>query len=196
MLAFAASAAAQVSPTDSLPRPFCFRGRPKPRCDSFWVTEFSVTPRMNGNPSGGGGPNYYYTWDVGAMKNAGARTALGGAAFLGGEDDGVRFGLTVRYRRWITSTTAFDLSPGVLVTGGDNKRAPRFPAFTGMAGLMYRDLVGVTMRVELVPDTAGTVETAWYGGVRFASYPGIVMSIVGPLIVLAALGNSCSGLGC
>jgi len=187
MLAFAAPASAQVSPTDSLPRPTCFRGRPKPRCETFWVTEFSVTPRLNGNPSGGDGPNYYYTWDVGAMKNTGARTALGGAAFLGGEDDGVRFGLTVRYRRWLTPTTAFDLSPGALVTGGDNKRAPRFPGFTGAAAFMHRELVGVAVRVELVPDSAGTVETAWYGGIKFGSYPGIVMSILGPIIVLLAV---------
>ena len=196
MLAIAASADAQVSPTDSLPGRGCLRGRPKPRCQSFWVTEFSVTPRMNANPSGGGGPNYYYTWDLGGMRNVGARTALGGAVFLGGEDDGARFGLTFRYRRWITSATALDLSPGVLVAGGDNKRAPRFPGFTGAAGIMHRDLVGLAVRFEAVPDSAGSVETAWYGGLRFGSYPGIVMSIVGPLIVLVALGNSCIGLGC
>lgn len=196
LLAIATVAAAQASGIDSLPSRACFRGRPEPRCGSFWVTEFSVTPRMNANPSGGGGPNYYYTWDVGAMKNSGARTALGGTVFLGGEDDGFRLGLTFRYRRWITSTTAFDVSPGVLVTGGDNQRAPRFPGFTGSAGIMHRDLVGLAARFEVVADSAGTAETAWYGGVRFGSYPGIVMSIVGPLIILVALGNSCIGLGC
>jgi hypothetical protein len=156
----------------------------KPRCQSFWITEFSITPRLNANPSGNGGPNYYYTWDVGAMANVGGRTALGGAAFVGGEDDGVRFGLRFRYRRWLTPATSLDVSPGVLITGGDNQRTPRFPGFSGSVGVMHRDLVGFAAQVELVPDSAGTVETAWYGGVKFGSYPGIVMSIVGPIIVL------------
>jgi hypothetical protein len=196
MLAIAVSAGAQASGTDSLPSRACFRGRPEPRCRTFWVTEFSVTPRLNANPSGGGGPNYYYTWDLGAMRNAGARTALGGGVFLGGEDDGFRLGLAFRYRRWISSTTAFDVSPGVLVTGGDNQRAPRFPGFTGAAGMMHRDLVGLAARFEVVPDSAGRVETAWYGGVRFGWYPGIVTSVVGPLVILLVLGNSCIGLGC
>jgi hypothetical protein len=196
MLAIAASAAAQVSDTGSSPSRACFRGRPEPRCRTFWVTEFSVTPRLSANPSGGGGPNYYYTWDLGAMRNSGARTALGGAVFLGGEDDGFRLALAFRYRRWITSSTTFDVSPGVLLAGGDNQRAPRFPGFTGAAGIMHRDLVGLAARFEVVRDSAGSVETAWYGGVRFGSYPGIVMSIVGPVIVLVALGNSCLGLGC
>jgi hypothetical protein len=196
MLAIATSAAAQGSRADSLPSRACFRGRPEPRCQSFWVTEFSITPRLNANPSGQGGPNYYFTWDLGLMRNTSARTALGGAVFLGGEDDGSRLGLTFRYRRWITSTTAFDLSPGVLVAGGDNQRAPRFPGFTGTAGIMHRDLVGLAARFEVVPDSAGRVETAWYGGVRFGSYPGIVTSIVGPLLVLLAVNNSCVGLGC
>ena len=195
-LAVATPGAGQVPHSDSLAGQTCFRARPQPRCTMFWVTEFSVTPRLNANSSGGGGPNYYYTWDLGAMANSGAHTALGGAVFLGGEDDGFRVGLRFRYRRWISSTTTFDVSPGVLVAGGDNKRAPRWPGFTGSVAVMHRDLVGLAAQLELVPDSARAVEAAWYGGVRFGSYAGIVLSVVGPLLVLVILGSSCSGLGC
>jgi hypothetical protein len=41
--------------------------------------------------------------------------------------------------------------------------------------------------LELVPDTSGHVEAAWYGGVKFASYPGIIISVVGPLLIVAVL---------
>lgn len=190
------AAAAQGSADSARIRRTCFRGRPEPRCHAFWVTEFAYTPRLNANPSGGGGPNYYFTWDVGGMVNSGARTALGGGVFLGGEDDGFRFGLRFRYRRWLNSTTGLDISPGILLAGGDNKRQPKFPGFTGSLGVMHRDLFGISAQLEVVRDTSGRVETAWYGGVKFASYPGIILSVAGPLLIVAVLGQSCIGLSC
>jgi hypothetical protein len=185
-----ATASSQTTQRDTVPRPTCFRGRPKPRCDSFWFTEFAATPRLNANPSGAGGPDYYYTWDYGLMSNVGEKKALGGGLFLGGEDDGFRFGVKFRYRRWLTPRTPLDFSPGILIAGGDNQRKPQFPGFTGSVGVMHADLVGIAVQFEVVPDSARTLETAWYGGVKFGSYPGLIMSVVGPIIIAIAIGNS------
>src|SRR5213592_98391 len=89
---------------------WCFRWRPRPQCDIFWLTEFGVAAPISSNPdhtSQGG----LFTWEFGGMVNRGTRHAFGVAAFsqaiLGGSDQtgqGAAVGIRPRLRFWMSHT--------------------------------------------------------------------------------------------
>lgn len=55
----------------------CFRGRPRPTCDRFWLTEVgaarSLNPKRNNEQA-------LYTWELGYMENVAEQHAVGAAA--------------------------------------------------------------------------------------------------------------------
>jgi len=55
---------------------WCLRGRPRPTCDVFFLTEFGAALAV---PYG---PGSLYTGELGWMMNRGARLAVGIAGFL------------------------------------------------------------------------------------------------------------------
>jgi len=107
----------------------CYRGRPLPICSSFWITEFALMGPL---------PNRFFPygrvmrWQVGGMSNHGARNAIGATLVLGLDDVGTSYGLTPRYRRWLSPGVALDVSAGVLLRGCDGLRVPSFVAQTGV----------------------------------------------------------------
>jgi hypothetical protein len=158
------------------PKALCFRGRPFPLCRSFLLTEFDLA-LTDGSTR----------WELGAMHNVGSRSALGGSLLLRGEDrDSSAFGVTARYRRWVSRVVALDLSSGILVAGPGAA-----PGFAGHVGLGVGDLIGLSIEAETVaPDLEGGKRIRWFGGVRLGAHAG---TIVGLLAGILAYG--CSG-GC
>ena len=59
---------------------WCFRGRPRPQCDVFWLTEFGVAAPISSNPDQTS-QGALFTWEFGGMVNRGTRHAIGVAAF-------------------------------------------------------------------------------------------------------------------
>jgi hypothetical protein len=177
---------------------WCFRGRPKPRCDVFWLTEFGVAAPISSNPNGAS-RGALFTWELGGMANRGARHAFGVAAFsqaiLGGSDsEGAAVGIRPRLRFWMSHTTSIDIAPGVLVVGSGA------PGFSGHAGVNFADYAGLTMHVVAQRsdqfDVNRSTRVAIFAGGRLASVPGTVVGVGGPAAVLAALLIVCAAGDC
>ncbi len=152
----------------------CYRGRPLPICSSFWITEFAL---MGPFPYG-----RVMRWQVGGMSNHGARNAIGATLVLGLDDVGTSYGLTPRYRRWLSPGVALDVSAGVLLRGCDGLRVPSFVAQTGVT---TGDYVGAVIQVETLR-LEGRRHVTWSGGLKFGSAVGVVAGLVLPLWIIAS----------
>jgi hypothetical protein len=176
-----AIAALVAAPTPAAAQ-FCFRGRPRPACSTFLISEFLVGSRFSES-------QYAQTlviahWEYGLMANVGDRTAVGG---------------TARYRRWLGSSWSFDVAPGVVVaaSSGGQDADLRGPGFSGHLGLMWRDLAGVSLLVEAVPfrqpetGIRGTDAALGIGGRLGSPVGGIVgaAAFLGLVIVSAHLAS-------
>ena len=110
-LSWAAPARAQdTRPTVSVPSGggFCFRGRPKPKCGTFMITEFAMLrplgPVLDVDPM--------MELELGMMVNIGRRSAIGGTLLFGGDESWDRVVMGVRYRRWLTRSVSAELGAG------------------------------------------------------------------------------------
>jgi hypothetical protein len=182
-----------VSPTH-----WCFRGRPKPQCDVFWLTEFGAAAPISSN-SAGASQGALFTWELGGMVNRGTRHAFGVAAFSqailwGSDQNGAAVGVRPRLRFWMGHTTSIDIAPGIVVAGSGA------PGFSGHAGLSFADYAGLTMHVvALRPDQFDvdrSTRVAVFAGGRLASVPGTVVGVGGPAAVLVGFLIVCGSGNC
>jgi len=116
------SAAPTTGGTESAAH-WCFRGRPRPRCDIFWLTEFGVAAPVSSNRDQTS-QGALFTWELGGMVNRGTRHAFGVAAFSqailwgsGQTGGGAVVGIRPRVRFWMGHTTSLDIAPGIVVLG-------------------------------------------------------------------------------
>ena len=180
----------------------CFRGKPLPKCKTFWITEFGYSLKLDEQPRRyqSSGTNFYFTWEYGLMRNLNQKSALGAALFGGADDNGHRFGVKPRYRRWLDNSTGLDICAGVLFGGENNQFSPRFPGMTSHVGLNFGDWLALTAHLEIIRlevppferSQSGTTTTdvAWYFGAKLGSYPGLIAGIVGPIIAYIIFINS------
>jgi len=173
----------------------CFRGKPLPQCQSFWITEIGLGFKLNRQQD-----NQYETTrlsvDFGLMKNVSPRDAWGGTLFASTEDERAQMGLRLRYRRWLSATSALDLSPGLLLIGGGGID---YPGFIGSASLSLWDWIVFSLQIEMVKQRGGwysftgwepasVSRTSFYAGASLGSYGGIVGTVgFMVLILLVAL---------
>jgi hypothetical protein len=191
-----AIAALVAAPTPAAAQ-FCFRGRPRPACSTFLISEFLVGSRFSES-------QYAQTlviahWEYGLMANVGDRTAVGGTALGTITGGGGRLALKARYRRWLGSSWSLDVAPGVVVaaSSGGQDADLRGPGFSGHLGLMWRDLAGVSLLVEAVPfrqpetGIRGTDAALGIGGRLGSPVGGIVgaAAFLGLVIVSAHLAS-------
>jgi hypothetical protein len=164
-----------LSPTRT-PKPLCFRGRTLPNCRSFLLTEFDLA-LTDGSTR----------WELGAMKNVGSRSAIGGSLLLrGAENDSSAFGVKARYRWWLSRALALDVSSGILVVGPGTA-----PGFAGHVGLGIGDLVGLSIEAETVPpDFEGGKRIRWFGGVRVGAHVGTIVGVLAGILSYGC-GGSC-----
>jgi len=118
----------------------CLRGRQKPRCGSFLITEITLLyPLTGGNMSGADYP-LAVGYELGAMVNIDKRSAVGltGFAMLDGHED--RLGIKSRYRRWLSPHLASDVGAGVVLT---NESSDESKWLVGSLGLSWDDRLHV-----------------------------------------------------
>ena len=161
----------------------CFRGQPRPRCAGFTVLEFGAGARLNQvstplDPYFSGNSSIYASWSAGYLENLGPQSALGAAFMVAANDDGVRYGPVLRYRRWLGPTWSVDLSPGLLVGGHDNYKSLKFPSLTADVTLNWGDRLGILAGIDQL--RTGNGNNGWEGhaGLRFGTW-------LAPLGVLA-----------
>lgn len=166
---------------------FCWRGQSAQACKVFAITEFGFSHRFVSDKRSPDSKRWLWTAEIGAMINNKAKSAWG-ATLLGSVDyDEFRWGLRPRYRRWVSRTTSLDVAPGIVLNGGDDNRLrPRFPAFSGQVCLCFKDLVGLTVQMDITRGEKGKTRTELYAGIRGGAEIGIVVIL---LLVVAAIGQ-------
>jgi hypothetical protein len=178
---------------DSIMQPdgFCFRGQALPACRTFAITEFGYGRGLwNDLDETGLGHHvepHLVFWELGAMRNLGVRSAVGGTFLLTSR---ASVGLKARYRQWLGAEFSLDLAPGLIVI--DDRSSARTPAFTGHLVLNYGDWLSLgamleTSRFAADPFNAqpATSTTKPYFTLRVGSYPGVISG--GAMAALAAL---------
>jgi len=174
---------------DSDCRGWC-RGRPLADCGAFWVLETGWCLLQKESNVREEKKRFLFTADVGYMRNITANSAVGATAYVGADDDAGQFGLRLRYRRWLNRDVSLDVSPGILLTGEDNRVTPSFPGFVGTLTLGFADWAGITVLYQAIRYERSNFDYAiadsgtqksLYIGARFGSYAAIVF----PAILLA-----------
>ena len=193
---FTRAAIAQDTTRAAPPPPsLCYRGRPAPACTRFVITEIGYYRRVVGSrttftqPPLDGLPGYSFTnddigaqltWEIGAMTNRGAHSALGATLVLGVGSEGARIGAKGRYRRWLAPDgSALDLGTG-LVRGSYRSPQGGSIAASGVTAdvmLNASDYIAVGTRVDVL-HAAGRTASVLYGGVRLGYKPAIAGSIL------------------
>jgi len=179
---------------------FCFRGKPKPECNLFMIFEFGVTPKIyqNDSPSQDESQSFMWTYELGLMTNLNEKNALGGSLYAALDDNGSRFGLKSRYRRWLGRHFSLEVSPGILIGIKDNSYSARGAGFTGHVGLNIADLLIYTVQIEVIP-YAGTIyqypsfrtvkgnDVTWYSGLKLGSYAGVIGGVASLVVAIIAV---------
>ena len=133
---------------------WCFRGRPKPACDNFLLTEFGLAKKVNNAAS-------LATWELGGMVNRGTRGAVGIGVFFqdrvwteegpfGFTRNEMGVGIRPRFRLWMTPDISVDLAPGIILFGSGAG-----VGFSGHVDLNIQDIAALTAHVVSRPHAYG-----------------------------------------
>lgn len=179
--------------SDSVPHyQRCFRGRPRPACDAFWLTEIGLNWRIAGNRPETRG---FWLWELGYMVNRGPRTAIGVAGFAqyggaAGELGGYALGIRPRLRYWMNRTVSIDIAPGVVLRSENGASG-----FAGHIGLDLADRASVAAQLLVLRPVGGygyeNTPTGVFLGGRLGSTPGAILGsgMLVLLVVAAASGS-------
>ncbi|GLC23619.1 hypothetical protein rosag_01320 [Roseisolibacter agri] len=215
LLALTDTAHAQPARADASTDGFCWRGRPLPRCRAFALFELgyfealATTRLREPSPFPGAAdrdePSFgrQLSWSVGAMRNLGAGTAVGGAVIGGAAlNQGPFVAGTVRWRRWTGASTSLELAGG---PGAAQVAMPFVASSTGYQGDVWRpaavaearanlaDLAAVSVRGVVVPRAGGRTHGAVFVGASTGSTAAVIGTAgLGILfgLAIAALGNA------
>lgn len=175
-----------------------WRGKPLP-IRFFHITEFGYSVRLaqNDAPRYGGNRDFHLQWEYGVMKNVRLNWALGITGYYSADDDGSRIAVKLRGRRWLERNTSIDFGAGPVVRTLSSL-IDNAPGLVAGISLNQSDLVSATIILELIPWkepilTGGFTgppayrkgtETTLYTGFKFGSYPGTLLGVAVPLVIL------------
>jgi hypothetical protein len=156
VLSLLAGTAAAQEP--ARPTGVCMDAEPRPACRSFVITEAHFNGRLAPDPGNGACcprilHQSYLTAELAFMRNVGPDVALGIGVF-GGREFAVeanQFGLRARYRRWLTSRQALDLSLGMVYTSAGYGTFDSHLGGTVQAGFQLAPWLTVSGGVDYVP---------------------------------------------
>lgn len=137
----------------------------------IFIIELGAYNKLNQRDRTPKGSQYLITWELGWMKNLNEDYALGGTLLIEGNEHTKSIGLKPRLRRWLSPKLSIDFGIGFLAPGS---------VVTGDVDLNWRDWFILTSKIE------HDDKTAWYGGVKFGSYAGLVATALAiPIIIIA-----------
>ena len=180
----------------------CWRGKPQPECDSFWITEISgeysyATTVTRYRLVSGSFVNAYdepdissqLLWTVGPMFNTSPWHALGGTLSAGFVNDGSRIALEARRRSWTSLGSAVDVSAGVL-----RSNVPPLPnqfqhaqyGTTAGFSVVGADFIHINAHADVLL-TGGRVRAGGTVGGGLGSYAAAGVSVLAATLTLAVI---------
>ena len=181
------------APPPSRPARVCWRGKPAPACDVFWITELnfeavvlSTSSRFDPTPTTsltGEDFDSRLVWTFGPMENRPGNRAIGGTLTIGGSAGGLRVAVEARHRWWSTRGSSLDLSAGIARTELDLAGGYHSAGYgpTAAVLLVGGDLIELTARTDVALGR-GRPMAAMSAGVGLGSY-----AAAGGTVLLAAL---------
>jgi hypothetical protein len=160
----------------------CFHPQPRAACRNYTITEFGVGSRAPGEDE------RHYFWDLGVMRNRSATTAIGASLHFAGGDDFQRYGVKVRYRRWLSESVPLDVAPGVVMHAHEGAHGYRL-GVTTQAAVSFHDLAGVFLQLDLVDAGRGTRPQVRFG-MRAGTLTGMISGALAPLFILMTSGGA------
>ena len=178
------------------PSGLCFRARPRPRCQAFFITNAGtyVTPSARS-----GETPFRGIIDWGFMSNSGPGHAFGVSWFVSLDKDEWAMGPVLRYRRWLAGERSLEVALATPVSRGQIQPG------SVLALVKYNPVRwgGVGLRPELIRarsftcGTTCTERTVYsgrvYAGIEVGEVAGLSLSIgggVGVLLLALALAGS------
>lgn len=179
--------------------PFCWRGRPLPRCGAFALFELSgheplgstavtVAPDPTaGRPFTRQVFERHLSWTLGAMRNVSARTAVGGAFVGAAAGEGHFVAVTGRARWWAGPNASVEAAAGpalvdvrvpIVVVGQRGYADARRPGVLGEARANVADLLALSARAVVVPNAGGRTQGAGYVGASLGSHAAVAGNVV------------------
>ncbi|UCF39852.1 MAG: hypothetical protein JSW43_08900 [Gemmatimonadota bacterium] len=158
--------------------------------------EATIGTRLNRQPDPGvEDTRWFASWDLGLMAQRGD-WAWGATLLAHADEDGTRWGIRPRYRRWLGGKTTLDLGAGVLLGGGTNYGVQSYPGFTGLVALSHGRWLGVSLELHAIrtaqalshyyDPVLGERYDAAASGVDWGVYLGFRLNGVGALVASAA----------
>ncbi len=187
----------------------CLRPRPSSNCKMFLLIDYGFYTRLNSKPQNtiispdlvqhedieDLSYKFYYTSDVGLMKNMNTKYAFGVSHFIGLHSKGeVRGGMKLWGRRWFGPDTSIDFAPGFYFWNTESK--VRKLGFMGSLHFNKGNVFGISVmyeRLTLIPNnTSGTDiqifeasrDTAFYLGAKFGSEIGALLHAVSAIVAI------------
>ena len=170
-----------IAPALPAQSPFCFRGRPLPKCGAFAIFEVTGAKRLVGTTHLAGFPpsqystedlGNYLSWTLGAMSNRDTAHAVGGTLDFGYQE-GWRVAVKARRRTWYPEQGSVDLSAGAIVIEERTIDPGHTPAYgiTTEAALGSGDVAALTLGADVTWASSDThPRAAIHGGLHLGSY--------------------------
>jgi hypothetical protein len=158
--------------------------------------ETAIGTRLNQQPDPGvSDTRWFASWDLGFMANRGD-WAWGATVLANVDEDGSRWGVRPRYRRWLGRKTALDLGAGILLGGGTNYGVQSYPGFTGLVAVSHGGWLGVSLEVQALQTSRdpghyydpalGEQQVIGASSMDWGIYLGFRLNGVGALVASAA----------
>ncbi len=162
----------------------CFRAKPLPKCDNFWLTETHIMYRLDNNELEKWHKRGVYRIAFGRMFNKNSRYALGGtiSMLLDDVSNEGRFYLGGRGRKWVSPKIAIDASIALPISS----KMFSFSRFLISVSASKDDYFGVSATMEQVK-RRGISDTNWSAGVKFGSDLGIIISVFAAVLLIARI---------
>jgi len=151
-----------------LPAQLCFRGKTRPGCSWFLITEFGALAKISQRSAG---PYHQIiTWECGLMRNLDEGNALGAALYASfSRQSEVYGGFKLRYRRWLGQSWSLESGAGLAWRLNYPESGTHI---TGHIGLNYKDYVILTGQIDYMEEAVA------YLGIRTGALPGAVAVLV------------------
>ena len=200
-----------VAQSDSAAAPrLCWRGRPLPKCNAFWVTEsggdfvISTTREETVIDNGAGStrtertPHFSNRWSItiGPMFNTSALRAIGGTLSISPlYNNGFRLAPELRRRWWTPEGGALDLTVGPVASDVrhlGNRRSDTEYGLTAAVYLVGGDVINFNTRADLLL-TGGKPMLGTTVGVGLGSRPGLYGTLIAGLLLVGLIRSGFGG---
>ena len=185
---------------------WCWRGRPLPQCDGFWITESgadfvisSTTERAIIDDGFGTShvdqlPHFASRWSitVGPMFNTAPLRAVGGTISVSPlYNEGFRVAAELRRRWWTPEGSGLDLTIGPLASPARHVAPRRSTTAYGMTTAAYLvggDIINVNVRADLLLNghkpMLGTT-----AGLGLGSRPGFYGTLIAGILIIGLIAS-------